>query len=275
VSDAAADGLEALRSLRAADPATRRRDLRPLAIDPQAEPTVRAAAIVLLAQDGAVTEHAELEAGAPPVVVAAAAKAAELRRGRDLVAAAVAREPLPSALFDVPALPPGTPHAVEVTAAGDDERRTLAGLVAANWQPLAGEPAAVPLITLGRCQLAILVDPGLPPESLHEAPARPASIATRDLIDGVPWSLTLEVLSVPRPDGVALAVIDRRGRTRYVGSARPAGDGALDLTVYSVDQPSSRPLRLTGRLEAGRIGVATVEAGSEPGPRLSPAPLAG
>jgi hypothetical protein len=272
VSDERHDRLESLDALRAGDRMTRAEVLRPRVLDSQEDPTVRAAAIMVLAHDGAFEEDLQIESAAPPVVTAAMAKGREIMDARRLVARAIAGEDLPSALFDVPALLPRATRPLEVVLASEDERRALAGLVSESPYPLALELAEVPLVTLDRCEWAILVDPAVRPERLRDRPARPASVAVRDVVAGVPWAIPLEVVTVPRGDEVAIAVVDRRGRTRYVGSGVPADD-TLEITVQAADRPGSRSLRLAARLNAGRLEISRVECGIEPGRRLRPSPL--
>jgi hypothetical protein len=273
VSDQRHDRLQALGALQSADRTTRAEALRPRVLDPEEDPIVRAAAIALLAHDGTLDPDLQIESAAPLPVVAAVAKAAEIRDARHLIASAVAGEDLPSELFDVPALPLRATRSVDVVLAPEEERRALARLVAESPHPIAPALAEVPMVTLGRCGWAILVDPAVRPESLLERPARPASVAVRDLVDDVPWAIPLEVVTAPRGNAVAIAVLDRRGRTRYVGSGSPADDATLEITVQAADRPGSTPLRLAARLHAGRLEISRVERGVEPGPRLRPSPL--
>lgn len=261
-----------LRGLAALDPSTREPRLRALALDPRAEPIVRAAAIALLAHDGIVTEPAQLETAASPLVVSAAAEARELQRGRALVETALSHQDIPSAIFDVAVMPAHSSRAVDVEAATVEERRALELVDAEDSQPLPAPPHEVPLITVGRCQLAVMVASTVEPDRLLAAPARPARIATRDLLDDTPWSVTLDVITAPHRDAVALAAIDRRGRTRYVGSGT-AVPGALELVALPADLPATHPVQISAVLERGRLTITRAEIGDEPGPRLVPPPL--
>jgi hypothetical protein len=270
-----ADRLQALSALRAADPAARADALRRLASDPAEDGAVRAAAILLLAHDERFDDEFTVEPGAPAVVASAAEKAREVQNARRLVTRAMAGEAVPAALFDVPVLSaPAELPPVEVGHASEDDRRGLSEVLKRHTRPVTREPAEVPVVTCGRRAWAVLVDPELLDLArLGDAPARPASVASRDLIDQGEWSVPLEVITAPRDGAIAIAVVDRRGRTRYVGSGAPADEEAIEFSVQSADRLDARPVRVQGSLRAGRLELTRVERGAGAAQRLPLTPL--
>jgi hypothetical protein len=257
---------------RAPGPADR---LRAVARDPAEDDAARATAILMLADHGDVEHELRLEPGAPAVVASAADKAAEVRSARRLVTRAMAGHAVPAALFDVSVLPaPAKPGGVEVGPASEEERQALGELFARQAKPVTSLPAEVPVVTCGRRAWAIVLDPGFAdPTRLGAAPGRPASVASRDLVDESEWAVALEVVTAPRDGAIAIAVVDRRGRTRYVGSATPADAKGIVFSVQAADRPDAEPTRVQGRLSAGRLELTRVERGSGAAQRIPLAPL--
>ena len=271
----APDPADRLQALRAADPAARADALRSLASDPAEDGPVRAAAILMLADDERFDDELTVEPGAPAVVASAAEKAREVQSAHRLFARAMAGEAVPATLFDVPVLSAPVEYpSVEVGHTPEEDRRGLSEVLARHARPVTREPAEVPVVTCGRRVWAVLIDPELAdPARLGDRTARPASVASRDLVDQGEWSVPLEVITAPRDGTIAIAVVDHRGRTRYVGSAAPADDGAIEFSVQSADRPDARPVRVQGTLRAGRLELARVERGAGAAQRVPLTPL--
>jgi hypothetical protein len=246
------------------DPAARD-GLKRLSIDVQEDPSVRAAAIVALAEQD---HRVEVEAQPPEPVVHALRRAEERIATRKLVQAYLGGEGGPN-LPEASLLPPqiDRPISAEVRPLPQDE--VLRVLQASGLGP-ANELRVVGL-RCGGTRLALLADRGtLSAERLQSRPARAGKLVVHDA-DEDRWTTTFDVLTrpAPEPGSFQIAVIDHRGRLRYGGKGWRDRD-SVRFTVQAALRAGAAATLVEGKAGPEGIDVLRLESSQTVVPRRKP-----
>lgn len=238
-------------------------DLRALATDVSAHPPERAGAIMHLARQG---EIPSVEADAPVAVRSVLRRAREVLRARELVAGyEVARAPERLPRPESVAAPRDSP-AIEVFAVAEGEVRRITAVAA---RPLRQTPHVVGLRCAGRDLALLAVTERLDAKALLRAPARLGQVAVHHTEETDVWTVPFDVLTQPMDGALHVAVLDDRGRPRFVGDAKPRADG-LDFSVQAVRAPGVAPVTIEGTLTHGRIKITSARSAATALPPRAP-----
>jgi len=245
--------LDAIAIVRSQADAETTTELRRVALDPDDDAVVRAAAIRVLAERG---EAVTTESQPPASVQMAQKKAADVLRTRRLVGSferGAGAERLPGAtLLDAPAA------GLTIQTATPDAQVQAQVSATASLQPIPGGPGTLQVLLL-RCgpnELAIVADPGrLNSDALLKRPARPAQIAVHHTLERDVWTVPFEVVTEPASNGIRITVLDARGLTRFAGTGQAAGPQSIAFTLQATDEPGATPVILEGRIDNGTVKI--------------------
>jgi hypothetical protein len=240
--------------------------LRTIALDSADDGIVRAAAVTQLAEWG---ESVILERQPPPAVQMARKKAEEIIQTRRLVSA-FERSEKTARLPEARTLArPSTGSVIQIAA---PDPSVQARIVAAT-SPKPGSDSTAFHVLLLRCgsnELALVADLArLNAAALYNAPARLARLAVHHTDEHDVWTAPFEILTEPAGDLIRIAIIDPRGRVRFAGTGRSAGEEGIAFTLNAADAPGASPAVVEGRIGNRTVMITAGMCGSGgPAPRI-------
>jgi hypothetical protein len=240
--------------------------LRRVALDAGDDAVVRAIAIAALAERG---ETIAAERQPPHAVAAAQKKATEIVRAKALVSAFERGERAAPLVAATLLAPPPTGTAVEAVTPDAPVRARIAAAAATKRAAASSAAPHVTVLRCGRNELAVVADPArLNPTELLHRPARVAQLAVHQTVGRDTWTMPFEILTEPSGDGIRIAVLDERGRTRFGGTGHKAGPNSITFSLQAASEPGATPLVVEGRIDQGAVTITGGRSGGRgPAPR--------
>lgn len=237
--------------------------LRAIATDARAHPPERASAIISLSRQG---EIPSVEADAPAAVRSALGRATEVLRARELVAGYEAGKALEQLPRPRTAAAPRDSPTIEVFRVADTEIRRIMAIAA---RPLREAPHVVGLRCAGRDLALLLATERLHANTLLRDPTRLGQVAVHHTEETDVWTVPFNVLTQPTDGALHVAVLDDRGRARFIGDAKTAANG-LEFSVHAVQAPGVTPVTIEGTLTDERMTVTSARSARKAFPARAP-----